>query len=70
MIQRVETFFCTNTEKHKDSVWVRMEVGQFEPERRITLGCPQCGSSIAIDYSVLKGYLLMSTDKVDGPRTS
>jgi hypothetical protein len=70
MTQRIETFFCTNTRKHKDDVWVKMEIGQFEPERRITLGCPECGSSIAIDYNVLKGYVIMSTDEVNGPRTS
>ncbi len=52
MIIRTETFFCTNTSKHKDDIWIRMRTGQFEPERRITLYCPECKSAIAIDYEV------------------
>lgn len=65
MIQRFEIFNCTNTKKHKDNVWVQMKVGQFEPERRISLYCPQCDNSIAIDYSVMQGYILMSSDVVE-----
>lgn len=40
-----------------------MEVGQFEPDRRITLYCPTCMSSIAVDYDYRRGYLLTSYDE-------
>lgn len=63
MIQTIEIFQCTNTDKHKYNVWVKMLVGQFEPERRITLYCPSCGNSIAIDYTTMRGYLLTSLDE-------
>jgi len=63
MIQRIEVFQCTNTRCHKNDVWVKMKISQFEPDRRICLYCPECGSSIAIDYSVLQGYILTSVDK-------
>lgn len=63
MIQRIEIFQCTNTYKHKDNVWVKMKIGQFEPDRRITLYCPECASSIAIDYTVLQGHILTSLDE-------
>ena len=62
MIQRYEIYHCTNCDKHKDEVWVRMNVGQFDPSRRITLHCPECGSSIAIDYTTYVGRLLTSED--------
>ena len=62
MIQTIEVFHCTNTAKHKDDVWVKMQIGQFEPERRITLHCPDCRSSIAIDYSTMRGYILTTLD--------
>ena len=60
MIQSVQVFHCANTSQHKDSMWVQMVIGQFEPERRITLHCPECHSSIAIDYTTLRGYILVS----------
>lgn len=60
MLQTVEVFHCTNTDRHENAVWVRMKVGQFEPDRRVTLYCPTCKSSIAIDYTRLQGYILTS----------
>jgi len=63
VIQTIQIFSCTNTSKHKDNVWKKMEIGQFEPERRITLYCPECQSSIAIDYEYLRGYVLTSYDE-------
>lgn len=63
MIQKVEVIHCTNTKMHSNNVWVKMEVGQFEPDRRISFHCPECNCSIVIDYLFYKGSLLTSGDK-------
>lgn len=43
--------YCTMGKQHQEDVWVEMEIGQFEPDRRISYHCPQCRHSIAVDLS-------------------
>ena len=59
-VQHSQTILCTNTQRHRDSVWVGMKIGQFEPPRRVTLYCPECGSSISVDGEFRHSALLSS----------
>lgn len=54
MIIEERVYMCTNTNKHKDRVWVRMELSpRSEYDFSRVIGhCPQCMSSFAIDLEM------------------
>ena len=43
------TIYCVHTDRHRNNVWKPMRIIQFEPDRRITATCDECGGSIAIE---------------------
>lgn len=62
MIQTFHVFTCWNLEKHTDEKAVQMKVINLLQDIW-NLDCPECGSAIRVDTTVMQGHLLTSIDE-------